>query len=119
MEKNIIVNDELIISKELTFRHFRESSFFAEQSDSMFFWLKETCTINQSKRPLKVGMCFKDNLLKLVELFCIDSYSDLGESEKIHKEVASAILSETNLNGEDLNVIYDKRNNYISIIIHY
>ena len=120
MNKDLCINNELIISNKLTFDEFANSGLFDNQTDNRFFWLNKLCTINNVGYKFKIGLCFRNSLLIRIELFCIDDkIKDEEERYEIHQQVVNQLLKQTDIQPDAITNTYDERGKYNSIIINY
>lgn len=122
MNKYLNINNQLSLAKNLTFSGFTASGLYNNQTygDNKFFWLNKLCPINNSQHLFKIGLCFRDRLLKRVELFCIDENIKNEEQRyQIHQKIVDQLLEQTDLQEADITNTYDERGKYNSIIINY
>lgn len=121
MKKEVInLNYSLNISDQTTFDMFENSSLYSGQIDNRFFWLEDLYEIDGLSGKFKVGLCFRNNLIVRVELYCIVENGN-SELEKIQNDkiVLDELKENYKLKCKDMESSFDKRNNYSSIIINF
>ncbi len=121
MNRNFIkLNGYFEVSEKTTFGMFKESDLYNGQSDNRFFWLKESCEIEGLPGKFKVGLCFRNNLINRIELYCIrEDIENEIEREKKDKIIFDKLKEDYNLRYKNIENSFDKRNNYSSIVISF
>jgi len=122
LNKDLHIDNEITLTKNLTFSEFATSGLYNNQTygDNRFFWLNKLCPINNSEHLFKIGLCFRDRLLKRVELFCIDeNIKDEEQRYQIHQKIVDQLLEQIDLQRAAITNTYDERGKYNSIIINY
>lgn len=121
MNRNFInLNGCFEISEKTTFDMFKESDLYSGQNDNRFFWLKELCEIEGLPEKFKVGLCFRNNLINRIELYCIsENIENEPEREKRDKIIFDKLKEDYDLRYKNIENSFDKRNNYSSIVISF
>lgn len=111
------VNISFNITQMTSFDEFRNSRLYKGEQDNRFFWLDGTYEINGiDKQYYKVGLCFRNNRILRVELFCANE-KDYSYSSEKDSEVYAKVKNDTSLRYKSIEYSYDKRNAYSSIVI--
>lgn len=116
----ICIDNELNLFDQLTFDAFKSTSFYDNQSDNRFFWIKKPCTIDEINNTLKVGLWFKNNKLRQVQLVCIDDYIK-NELERgvIHNKIIKQLKDRYAIPKNNIYGFYDNHDCFSYIIINF
>lgn len=121
MKKQFIdLDDSLHISDKTTFEMFKNSSFYKDQNDNRFFWIEPPCIIDDISEKFKVGLCFRNNSITRMELYCIGKNTDNEiERSRRNTSIIEELDRDYDLGYKKIENSFDKRNNYSSIIISF
>jgi hypothetical protein len=121
MKKTFInINGTLDISEKTTFDMFKKSSLYKGQTDNRFFWLVDICEIEGLPEKFKIGLCFRNNLITRVELYCVnETMENETERDKKNQFILDWLKENYALKCSNIENSFDKRNNYSSIIISF
>lgn len=116
----ISINNSLDISEETTFEVFQESNLYTGQTDNRFFWLDDFCRLDDMVEKFKVGLCFRNNRIVRMELFCADEQiGNEDERNKKHRIIFERLKENYSLKYKNIENSFDERNNYSSIVITF
>lgn len=121
MKKSFLNIDHILnISAETTFDMFKKCSLYTGQCDNKFFWLADDHEIDGISGKFKIGLCFRNNKLTRVEIFCIDEKIE-SENERYDKgnEILKILQKNYDLKYKSIENSLDQRNDYSSIIITF
>lgn len=121
MKKSFLNIDHILnISAETTLDMFKKCSLYTGQCDNKFFWLADDHEIDGISGEFKIGLCFRNNKLTRVEIFCIDEKIE-SENEKYDKgnEILKILQKNYDLKYKSIENSLDQRNDYSSIIITF
>ena len=121
MKKSFLnINHLLNISAETTFDMFKKSNLYTGQCNNRFFWLENAHEIDDISGKFKIGLCFRNNKLTRIELFCIDEQIK-SENEKYDKgnDILKLLQNNYELKYKSIENSFDHRNNYSSLIMTF
>lgn len=114
--------NDLIISPNFTFEHFKETNFYKNQDGIRIIYL-DGMQVIENRRYL-VSIFFRNGKIYMLSLICCDEeYSEKDESKR--KELHDKVLQEFGISGNgkfewgEIESVYDKRSNISSINVLY
>lgn len=114
------INNQINISKKTTYDMFKSSNLYSGEKENRFFWIKNFCTIKGLPNKFKIGLSFRDNMILRMELFCADDdIKDENSRYNTSQVVLNKIKSDFDIGYKNMEISFDKRNNYVSIIISF
>lgn len=120
MEKYLCIENEIFLSRNYNFSNFKNTSFYTNQEDNRFFWIQAACHIKNINGAYKIGLWFKENFIRQVQIFCVsDDVKNEKDRERIHEDIINSYLKKIDIGASKIENYWDKRDNYSTIIIDF
>lgn len=114
------LNNQLYISEKLSFQEFKNSSFYTNQVERRFFWIKGSYKINQLLNEFIIGLWFENGLLRQVQVYCDDQdITDEKTRDDRHNQIFNNMKALNLVDSKNSEVCKDTRDEYSLIIINY